>query len=143
MRCGDIAGDWNAGGVLAGVFELAREIFAGVRRGVAAGPASDGARLLRAGSDGTTWAAGKTVDRAFRARIGVHLRRIDPGIGPVQFSVCGAAASRFVRRRGSQTAECLSRTGCGRMANILASDPAALLAGSGDGRGAEFRAHPW
>src|SRR6267378_1579717 len=80
VRGGDIARDRYAGGVLAGVYELAREILA---------------RILRARGDGAARAAGKTVGRALRPRTGVHVRRTDHGVSTVQFPVCGAAAGRL------------------------------------------------
>src|SRR5882762_11033874 len=79
VRGGDIARDRYAGGVLAGVYELAREILTRIAGGAAACAAADGARILRARSDGAARAAGKTVDRTLRPRTGVHVRRTDHG----------------------------------------------------------------
>src|SRR5260370_28098663 len=80
VRGGDITCDWYAGSVLAGVFELAREIPARIAGGAAASAAANGARILRARGHGAARAAGKTVDRAVRARPGVHIRRTDSGV---------------------------------------------------------------
>src|SRR6266851_193825 len=54
----------DAGGVLAGVFELARKILAGIHRCIAFGLAADSSWILRAGGHGAARAAGKIVDRA-------------------------------------------------------------------------------
>src|SRR2546429_4028833 len=95
--CGrDIAGYWDASSVLAGIFELAREIPARIAGGAAAGAPADGTWILRARGDGPARAAGKTVDRAVRAWTGVHVQRTDSGVRAVQFPVCGAAAGRFL-----------------------------------------------
>src|SRR5258706_6299249 len=94
VRGGDIARDRYARGVLAGVYELAREILARICCSAAACAAADGARILRARGDGAARAAGKTVDRALRPRTGGHVRRTNHGVSTVQLPVCGAAAGR-------------------------------------------------
>src|SRR6266849_6476605 len=96
VRGGDIVGDWHAGCVLAGVFELAWKIPARIRGGVAAGAAADGARILRPRGHGAARTSGKTVDRAVRPRTSIHIRRADSGVGAVQLSICGPAAGRVV-----------------------------------------------
>src|SRR2546429_367885 len=94
--CGrDIACDRDAGSVLAGICELAREIPARIAGGAAASVAADGTWILRARGHGPARAAGKTVDRAIRPWTGVHVQRTDSGVPAVQFPVCGAATGRF------------------------------------------------
>src|SRR5207302_7692718 len=83
VRGGNIARDRNAGGVLAGLFELARQVPARIDGGAAIGAATDGAWILRAHSDGAARAAGKTVDRALRARAGFHVQRTNSRVGAV------------------------------------------------------------
>src|SRR5260370_37089962 len=73
VRGGDTALDRYAGGVLASVFELAREISARIAGGAAVGAAADRARILRIGSDGPPRAAGKTWDRTLRTPTSLHI----------------------------------------------------------------------
>src|SRR5690242_430168 len=63
----------DAAGVLAGVFELARQVFAGSRRGDALGVAANGAGILRATGNGPARPAGKIVGDAFWAWPGVYV----------------------------------------------------------------------
>src|SRR5256885_4572725 len=86
----------NADGLWAGFFELARKIPARIDCRAAAGAAANGAWILRLGSDGAARAVGKTVDRALRARTGLHIRRTNSFVCAVQPSICCAAADRFV-----------------------------------------------
>src|SRR5207245_11119612 len=80
MRGGDIACHRNASGLLARLFELARQISARIARGSAARAAADGARILRFSGDGTARGSGEIVDRAVRARTSIHVRRADTGV---------------------------------------------------------------
>src|SRR6266446_10673847 len=142
MRGGDTGCDWHAGGLLARVFELARQISARIAGGAAVGVAADGARILRAGGHGAARAAWEIVDGAVRAWAGIHVRRAATGVRAVQFSVCGAALDGLLRRSRSKIAGCVGRAGRGTLAHILARNRPVVAAGSGDSGGAEFRAYP-
>src|SRR5258708_6819365 len=99
VRGGDIARDRYAGGVLAGVYELARKILARIAGGAATCTAGARARILRVRGDGPGRAAGKAGDRPLRPRTGVHVRGTDSGVSAVQFSVRGAALTQESVRR--------------------------------------------
>src|SRR5580658_4479077 len=60
----------TAARLLAGVFELARQVFAGSCRSVAAGAAAHGSWFLRTCRHGSARPAGKTLANVFRARLG-------------------------------------------------------------------------
>src|SRR3989449_8701003 len=58
--CDAVARRGSPGGILAGIFEVARKISGGVGGGAAAGVAADRARILCAGGDGAARSIGKT-----------------------------------------------------------------------------------
>src|SRR5580704_4674395 len=68
-----VVADWNTAGLLAGVFEMAREILVGGGGGVAVGVAADGAWILCAGGAGSARFFGTNVAGAVRARLGIYI----------------------------------------------------------------------
>src|SRR6266481_1737898 len=94
--CDAVALGGSPGGILAGIFEMARKISRGVSGGAAAGFAADGARILCAGGDGAARSIRKIVERFFWAWTGVYVWRAGAGVGTLQFAVHGATIDRRV-----------------------------------------------
>src|SRR5271169_3386438 len=73
LRFHDSSCEWAPAGVLAGLFELARQVLTGSRCGAAARPAANRFRILRTGRHGASRTAGKIVASVFRSRLGIHV----------------------------------------------------------------------
>src|SRR6267142_4696353 len=131
----------SSGGILAGIFEVARKISGGVGGGAAAGVAPDRARILCAGGDGAARSIGKIVERSLWTWIGVYVWRAGAGVGTLQLAVCRATIDRCVRKRGSKVAGRVGGSWSGEVADFLASDFAAVDPRGGYRRGAQLRAH--
>src|SRR5260370_39514804 len=84
VRFGDFDCYRHAAGVLASVFTMAREIFAGGDHRIASGIAADGAWVLHAHRDGTARAAGRIVADGVWTRTSVYVQWLGDcfGAGP-------------------------------------------------------------
>src|SRR5277367_881427 len=89
-------GDWDAHCVLAGVFRMARKVFAGSGGRAAAGFAAYSAGILRAAGHGTARPAGKNVECGVRSGAGIYISRAGDRFPVLQFSFRGAAADELL-----------------------------------------------
>ena len=122
LRFRHSSGGRTADRLLAGVFELARQVFARSGRRSAAGAAAHGSWFLRARRHGAAWPAGKILASIFRPRLGLHVRRAGHRFSALQLAICRPAPHRFLRVRRSQTPRRLRRARRRQPQNILASD---------------------
>src|SRR6266850_5765751 len=136
-----VARGGSSGGILAGIFEVARKISGGVGGGAAAGVAPDRARILCAGGDGAARSIGKIVERSLWTWIGVYVWRAGAGVGTLQLAVCRATIDRCVRTCGSKATGRVGSSGRGKVADFLARDFAAVDSRSGYRCGAQLRTH--
>src|SRR6266850_8062257 len=131
----------SSGGLLARPFQMAREISGGVGGSAAAGIAADRAGILRAGSDGAARSAREIVDRIFWARVGLYVWRAGAGVGTLQLAVRRAAIDGGIRKCGSKATGRVGSSGRGKVADLLASDSAAVDSRGCNRRGAQLRTH--